>query len=1188
MSKSEFVHLHAHSDYSLLDGCARFSNDKGEPTPNMQRMATLGFKHQALTDHGNLFGAIEFYECCQRVGITPIIGCELYVASGSRFDRKSSSKDEENPQKASINHLTVVARDNEGYQNLIELTTRASLEGFYYKPRVDKELLAQYSKGLTALSGCLKGETAQALLKDNEELALSRIDKLRDIFGKENFYLEIMDHGLESQKKVNTALIAIAGKTGIPLVATNDCHYFTKEDAVAHDAHLCIGTGKKIDDVNRMRYATQEFYYKSPEEMSQLFSLYPEAIKNTLKIAASTDVKISFGELHLPEYQVPAGYSQESYLLELCKAGLAKRFPSGAPAIYQERLEYEMGVIKKLGFPGYFLIVWDFINYARKNNVPVGPGRGSGAGSIISYLLNITSVDPIKFGLLFERFLNPDRRTMPDLDIDFSDAGRDMVITYVREKYGFSNVAQIITFGTMQSRLAVRDVGRVLDIPLPEVDRIAKAIPAGMTIDQALSQNQEFKQLYDTSETGKRIIAIAQRLEGARRHTGVHAAGTVITKEPVTRYTPMYRNSTSGVTTTGYNDESLIKLGLLKVDFLGLRTLTVIAETIRLIESTMGRKIDINDIPFDDKKTYELLARAQAGGVFQLESRGMRDLLVKLKPSKLSDIIALIALFRPGPMQWINDFVARKFDPALIKYGHPLLEPILKETYGITVYQEQVMEISKQLAGFSGGQADKLRKAMGKKVPEELDKLETLFVEGAATKNKIDPKFSRKLYAELKAFGHYAFNKSHSAAYGFIAYQTAYLKANFLIQFMTALASSEIGRTAVGSEDKENKIATYLREARSYGIGILAPSVNRSEPRFSIEENSIRFGLVAIKNVGDNAAEAIANERKARGAFNNIKEFLTRLKSNHLNRKVLESLAKSGALDEILEGDNTVMRRSRFLRDVDFYIHTYWQEAQEMLFDMEFSAKPTADAAMLATSDEIRHGEREMLGIYLSEHPLTELQTMAQRMPLKTISQLAGSGELPPARYGSYGSGRPPGRSVLGLNVNLKKQISKKTGSAWARMQLEDLSGEIDVVLFPRTFAKTKPEVFKQGAVIVVTGRLSSSLKNDSDPNDSQGIKEELIADEVILWEEYLGNRLESLSLAINNIPEATLKRLHESLTKADAGGTKVMLMATGPHGIELPKPIKLSKELWRSLDALLGGNSMMLQEKIKHNGGSY
>ncbi|MEK7287635.1 MAG: DNA polymerase III subunit alpha, partial [Elusimicrobiota bacterium] len=1019
--------------YSLLDGMARFSNEKGEPTQMLEKMAKQGFTHQALTDHGNMCGAIEFYKACEAARIKPILGCEIYVASGSRFDKKGASSDEDSSPRTGIHHLTLLARNNAGYQNLIELVTKASLEGFYYKPRVDKELLAQHSDGLLALSGCLKGEVAQAIVADNVDLATQRATALAEIFGPGNFYLEVMDHGLEAQKKVAKALLEMSSKTGLPLVATNDCHYFQKDEAAAHDALLCIGTGKKINDSVRMRYATQEFYYKTPQEMAQLFHLYPQTIANTLRIAEACDnVKISFDELHLPDYLAPEGYNQESYLDHLCQEGLKTRFPAGAPGEYQERLKYELQIIKKMGFPGYFLIVWDFIRFAKRSGVPVGPGRGSGAGSLVSYLLNITNVDPLKYRLLFERFLNPDRREMPDLDIDFSDEGRDMVIRYVREKYGFSNVAQIITFGTMQSRAVIRDVGRVMDVPLQEVDRIAKAIPHGMTIEQALKSSQEFKRMSEENPTVNKILAIAIKLEGVRRHSGVHAAGTVITKEPVTKYAPLVKNTHSGVVTTGFNDKSLVKLGLLKVDFLGLRTLTVIQKTVALVAKTRRVTLEMESIPYDDPKAYELLSRAQTGGVFQLESSGMRELLTKLKPAKLTDIIALIALFRPGPMKWIDEFCARKNGSSQVRYDHPVLESILKETYGICVYQEQVMEISKQLAGFTASEADKLRKAMGKKKPEELNKMEAKFLEGAKAK-KIDLVFAAKLFEDLKDFGHYAFNKSHSTAYGIVAYQTAYLKANFPIEFMTALVNSEIGRSAVGSEDKENKIATYLAEAKTMGFETRPPCVNNSEEKFSGEGSGIRFGLEAVKNVGESAAGAIVEERRRAGPYVALKDFMRRASKFSINKKVFESLGKAGALDCILDGANVIEKRGRFIQHLDFHMNLWTKTEGEMLFELDIAAPKSAPGGAPPVEDDILHWEREVLGVYLSIHPMQRWQGLFDACGLPSIEGLRAKAADERVQF-------------MGMVNVIKKQVSKKTGQPWARLRVEDLSGEIETV----------------------------------------------------------------------------------------------------------------------------------------------
>jgi len=1171
MGKAEFVHLHAHSDYSLLDGCARFSNEKGEPTPMLEQLSRWGFTHQALTDHGNLFGSAEFYLACQASGITPIIGCELYVASGSRF-KKSGGTDDERSPRTGINHLTVLARDNVGYQNLIELVTKASLEGFYYKPRVDKELLAEHSQGLTALSGCLKGEVAQAILTDNVELATQRAKTLADIFGPGNFYLELMDHGLESQKKVAKALLEIATATNLPIVATNDCHYFKKDEADAHDALLCIGTGKKIKDTHRMRYATKEFYYKTPQEMEQLFHHYPEALSNTLRIAeAASHVKISFNELHLPDYQVPPGHGQESYLEHLCLEGLKSRFPSGAPGTYQDRLKFELSIITKMGFPGYFLIVWDFINFAKRQGIPVGPGRGSGAGSLVSLLLGITNVDPLKYGLLFERFLNPDRREMPDLDIDFSDEGRDSVIQYVRDKYGFSNVAQIITFGTMQSRAVIRDVGRVLDVPLQEVDRISKAIPQGMSIAQALANSQDFRMMHETNPTVQKILSLAMKLEGVRRHAAVHAAGTVITKEPVTQYVPLFKNPTSGVVTTGVNDKSLVKLGLLKVDFLGLRTLTVIQKTVKLAQKQRGVQLDIDTIDYDDPKTYELLGRAMTGGVFQLESSGMRNLLTKLKPTKLTEVIALIALFRPGPMKWIDEYCARKNGNSQVRYDHPILESILKETYGICVYQEQVMEIAKQLAGFSAGEADRLRKAMGKKNPQELNKMEEKFVAGAKAK-KVNPNFARKLYADLKDFGHYAFNKSHSTAYGIVAYQTAYLKANYPIEFMTSLVNSEIGRTAVGSEDRENKIATYLTEADAMGFETLAPCVNRSEEKFVIEGTSIRFGLVAIKNVGEAAAQAIVRERHGKGEFKSLKDLFSRVSKSHINRKVFEALGKSGALDSCLEGNDVPEKRGKFIQNLDSYIDHWANQAGNLLFDIEVSLPREAKAE--PKPEEVLHWEREVLGMYLTLHPMHRWQGLFAATGIPTLQALKGKALDESVR-------------VMGIISAVRKKVAKKSGQAWARLKIEDLTSEVEAILFPRTYAKANQAMLRQGEMVVLYGRISKSFAADQEATDSTGgSKEEILVDEILSLEDFLHSRIKTLVIQVGAHSDEQWKKLAAVLESLPEGPTQVRL-STGAVSlqspaslwVEFPRSLRLEKNTWETLESLVGQNSMLLAE---------
>ncbi|MFC1521393.1 DNA polymerase III subunit alpha [Elusimicrobiota bacterium] len=1162
----EFVHLHAHSDYSLLDGLARFSNEKGEPTEMLKELKAKGLSHQALTDHGNMFGAIEFYRACTATGIAPIMGCELYVASGSRFDRKGSASDDSaggNFQKKNINHLTALARNNEGYQNLIELVSLASLEGFYYKPRVDKDLLREKSKGITALSGCLKGEVCQAILAGREDDAIEIAKTYEEIFGKGNFFLEIMDHGMEIQKQTNKTLLEISKKTGIPLVASNDCHYFKKDDAKAHDALICVGSGKKVDDEKRIRYPTEEFYYKSPEEMTKLFSWAPEAVKNTVHIAKQCAVSMTFNAFHLPDYQVPKGYTQKSYLKELCIKGLKARFPSGIPAGYNERLETELATINKMGFAGYFLIVWDFIEFARRSSIPVGPGRGSGAGSIVSYLLNITGIDPIKRGLLFERFLNPDRRTMPDLDIDFSDDGRDAVKTYVSEKYGFSNVAQIITFGTIQSRMAVRDVGRVLDIPIPEVDRIAKAIPQGMSIKDA-KETSEFQAVIRGNPAAQKILAIASRIEGARRHPSVHAAGVVITKEAVTKYSPLYKNQTREVVTTGFNDKSLIHLGLLKVDFLGLRTLTVINNAVNLVRKNMGVKIDIHNLPQDDPKTFDLLGKGLTAGVFQVEGRGMQDLLIKMKPRKFEEIIAIIALFRPGPMKWLDEYVSRKWDPSRVSFDHPKLEPVLKETYGICIYQEQVMEISKQIAGFTPGEADNLRKAMSKKIPKELEKMKGKFIDGS-TKNNIPPTFAKKLYEDLEDFGHYGFNKSHATAYAVIAYQTAYLKANYPLEFMVALLTSEIGKSVIGSAEKENKLATYIAAAKNMGIDVLAPSINGSQIKFSSKDGKIYFALSAIKNVGTAIAEEIVKQRDAKGPFKNLKDFFERTSKSCANRKALESFIKSGTIDDLLEGDSPADKRLEAFANIDFYLEEWKRDTSGMLFDFEPTPPPRREP-ISTNKDEALRWERDMLGLYLSEHPLTKWKSLIKSLPIKDVAELKAL--------------RATDDRIMtaGVIFSIHKQRSKRTGEPWARLTIEDLTGSTAAILFPKAFAKLKPELLTQGEVLIFSGRLSASTYSRGNEDNKESVQSDFLIDEAFGLNDLLAFRVKSIDILSSPSLKPRLAEL-KRLLKSSPGGNTVVRIANGTdYMVEFPKRVSISLAAWEEINKILKGNKFKIR----------
>ena len=877
MPHSDFVHLHLHTQFSLLDGACRIPELLA--LANQFKMPSL-----AITDHGNMFGAIDFYIEARKAGIKPIIGCEAYIAPGSRLEKSSAGIED------AAYHIILLAKDETGYGNLMKLVSIGYLEGFYYRPRIDKEALEQYSKGLIGLSACLKGEIPSLLRQRRFNDALKCADTYLQIFGKDNFFLEVQGNSLPEQAIVNVDLIKLSKELNIPLIATNDVHYLTKERAASHEALLCIQTQTTLDDPNRMRFGTDEFYFTSPQEMKKLFKELPQAISNTIAVSERCNLELDFNKPHLPKYEPPVGKTKDEYLRELCEEGLIKRYGKSSSEI-SLRLEHELKIIKDMGFISYFLIVWDFIHYAKKEGIPVGPGRGSAAGSLVSYLLGITDLDPLKYGLLFERFLNPERMGLPDIDIDFCYERRQEVIDYVTNKYGQENVAQIITFGTMQARAVVRDVGRVMGLPYADVDRIAKLIPAepDMTLKKALDSETELMNLYKNDSRISKLINTALVLEGLNRHASVHAAGVVIADKPLDNYSPLFKTGDDQVT-TGYSMGVLEKIGLLKVDFLGLRTLTVIDETLKLVKKTQGKEINIETLPLDDSKTYKLLASAQTSGVFQIESSGMRDLLKKMEPSRFEDIIALLALYRPGPIGsgMLDDYIRRKHKIIPIKYEHPKLEPILKETYGIMVYQEQIMQIASSLAGFSLAQADLLRKAMGKKIPEVMEKQRINFILGCV-KNGIKELLANKIFDLMEYFSGYGFNKSHSTAYALISYRTAYLKANYPVEFMTALLTSERSNT--------DKIVEYVSEAERMGLQVRPPDINDSEPLFkAVDAKTIRFGLLAIKNVGGGAAESIIKARES-SKFVSLEDLCSRIDLRLANKKVLESLIKCGAFD---------------------------------------------------------------------------------------------------------------------------------------------------------------------------------------------------------------------------------------------------------------------------------------------------
>ena len=988
----------------------------------------------AITDHGNMFGAIEFYLEAQKAGIKPIIGCEVYVAPLSRLDKSSGGIED------AANHLILLARDEEGYHNLIKLVSIGYLEGFYYRPRIDKDTLCQYAKGLIGSSACLKGEVASLLLQKRFNDALKAADNYQNILGKGNFFLEVQANSIPEQKIANDGLIKISKELGIPIVATNDVHYPAKDKAAAHEALLCIQTQTTLDDPKHMRFQTDEFYFRSPEEMKKIFSDYPEAIKNTIEIARRCNLELDFTKMHLPKFSPPGGKDKEDFLLELCEKGMAeKEFKNDPDAL--RRLEHELKIIKDMGFISYFLIVWDFIAYAKSQGIPVGPGRGSAAGSLVSFLLGITDLDPLKYGLLFERFLNPERMGLPDIDIDFCYERRQEVIDYVTKKYGQENVAQIITFGTMQARAVIRDVGRVMGVAYAEVDRIAKMIPAelDMTLKRALESEPELNNLYKNDPQITKLINIALSLEGLNRHASVHAAGVIISDKPLNNYMPIFKTADDQIT-TGYSMGILEKIGLLKVDFLGLRTLTVIDETLKLIKKIRGVEVDFEKMLLDDQNTYKLLASSHTIGIFQVESSGMRDLLKKLEPERFEDLIALLALYRPGPIGsgMLDDFMKRKHGIIPIKYEHPKLEPILKETYGIMVYQEQIMQIAFTLAGFSLAQADILRKAMGKKIPEVMEKERKNFINGCI-KNGIKETTASKIFDLIEYFSGYGFNKSHSTAYALISYRTAYLKANYPVEFMAALLTSE--------RDNTDKVVEYVNEAQRMGLKVRPPDINESEALFKVEdEKTIRFGLLAIKNVGHGAAESIVNARKGQ-KFNSLDDLCSRVDLRLANRKVLESLIKCGALDyfgvsrakmfasldSVLEGAQRI-RKEKSSGQLSFF--------DQVLNDNGFgkTANNLPDIREWP-EPQLLAFEKDMLGFYVSGHPLARYAKQLKRFTSCSTSNLHEHKDQDSIK-------------IVGLIVKIKHTVTRAKQEKMAILKLEDLDGSVEVLVFPRAFAK--------------------------------------------------------------------------------------------------------------------------------------
>ena len=1049
-----FVHLHVHTEYSLLDGAIRI--------PNMLEKAwSLGMDSVAITDHGNMFGAVQFFDQAKKSGIKPILGCEVYLAPGDRRDKSSPTNG-----GPSSYHLILLVMDATGYKNLSRLVTLGYLEGFYYHPRIDMELLRELNSGLIALSACLKGPVAFAIRQGKIDVARKRAEELASIFDNERFFLEVQANGMRDQEKVNVALRELAQELSLPLVATNDCHYLERKDAEAHDALLCIQTGKTVDDTNRMKFPTDEFYFKSREEMEAALPGLEDALDNTTLIASRCGFDMEFGNYKYPVFDVPGGKSLDDLLREQAKEGLATRLkekeeqegavPEEAISQYKERLEYELDIICKMGFSGYFLIVSDFIEYARRAGIPVGPGRGSAAGSLVAYCLRITNIDPIKYGLLFERFLNPQRISMPDIDIDFCMKGRDDVIRYVAEKYGKENVCQIITFGTMKARAVIRDVGRTLNIPLGEVDRIAKMVPEGpkVSLEKALASEPELQALEKEKPYVAKLLNISKALEGLARHASTHASGVVISDRPLVEYLPLYKGARDEIMTQ-FTMDRIEQLGLIKFDFLGLRTLTVIKHTLDLIEKTLGHKVDIEKIPLTDEATYQLCCDGKTTGVFQLESDGMKDLMRRLKPGVFEDMVALVALYRPGPLgsNMIDEFIQGKHGKVEINYILPQLEPILRETYGVILYQEQVMRIAQVLADYTLAEADELRKAIGKKKPEVMARHRERFIEGSV-KNGVTQETAERLFDLIEKFGGYGFNKSHSVAYAMIAYQTAYLKAHYPVQFMTALLTQDMGN--------QDKTIKNIAECREMGIEILPPDINESEADFSVVEGKIRFGLGAIKNVGLKAVEYIIEERKTNGPFKSIHDFCRRVEGAKVNRRVLEGLIQCGAFDF------TGIPRARLfagLDDISRFCGTSHDPNQLSMFGPSQDSDGTTPLFELPEVEEWSEREKlrrekESLGFYITGHPLDRFKDDLSRLVTCSIQDLANQQD----------------RSIVhiaGVVESLKVKRTKK-GDKMAVINLEDLSGSIEVIIFPDLFSTTS-SLLKSDDPLLVIGSLEKT-----------------------------------------------------------------------------------------------------------------
>ena len=1060
-----FVHLHVHTEYSLLDGSNKIKEC-------VARVKELGMDSVAITDHGVMYGVIDFYRAAKAAGIRPILGCEVYVAPGSRFDKEAGAGKDDR-----YYHLVLLAENDLGYHNLMKIVSRGFTEGYYYKPRVDLELLREYHEGLIALSACLAGEVQKNIQRGMYEEGKAAALRYQDIFGEGNFFLELQDHGMPEQRLVNQSLLRMSQETGIELVATNDVHYTYAEDEKPHDILLCLQTGKKLKDEDRMRYEGGQYYIKSEEEMRELFPYALQALQNTQRIADRCQVEIEFGVTKLPKYDVPEGYTSWEYLKKLCYDGLAARYPDAGQQL-KERLEYELSTIRSMGYVDYFLIVWDFINYARTQDIMVGPGRGSAAGSIVSYCLGITSIDPIKYQLLFERFLNPERVSMPDIDVDFCFERRQEVIDYVVRKYGEDRVVQIVTFGTLAAKGVIRDVGRVMDLPYGYVDSIAKMIPGelNITLDRALTMNPELKKLYQEDEQVRELIDMSRRLEGLPRHTSMHAAGVVIGQKAIDEFVPLSLGS-DGSVTTQFTMTTLEELGLLKMDFLGLRTLTVIQDAEKLASKSTGREINVDAIDYDDKAVLNSIGTGKTDGVFQLESAGMKSFMKELKPQSLEDIIAGISLYRPGPMDFIPKYIKGKNHPELITYDCPQLEHILAPTYGCIVYQEQVMQIVRDLAGYTLGRSDLLRRAMSKKKGDVMQKERQNFVYGnpeenvpGCIANGIDEKTANQIYDEMIDFAKYAFNKSHAAAYAVVAYQTAWLKYYYPVEFMAALMTSVI--------DNSGKVSEYIYTCRQMGIEILPPDINKGVGNFSVDNGKIRYGLAAIKSIGRPVIEAIIKEREAAGEFKTLKDFIERLSGKEVNKRTIESFIKSGAFDSLGGTRKQFMVIYLQVMDQVNRERKYSMTGQMSLFDMVSDDQKAEFDIPLPNVGEYEKEtklafEKEVLGIYLSGHPLEEYEDKWKKNITRTTLEFQLDEETGRAKV------HDGAKETVGGMITAKTIKYTKNNKVMAFLTLEDLAGSVEVIVFPKDYEKNQ-QYLEEESKVFIRGRVSEEDEADS------------------------------------------------------------------------------------------------------------